>query len=117
MTSATGAARPTPSPTSGSCGWRQMITRPRPGTWSRPWPSTTTSATGTARSTDRNGQANALTNLGLMRLETDDYPAAAGDLEQALAIYHDIGPPGGQVPPLNQPGTLHRATGELPKPQ
>ena len=60
VTSATGPARPTPSPTWGSCGGRPGTIRPRPGTWRRRW----TSAVDLG---DRLGQADALTNLGDVR--------------------------------------------------
>jgi tetratricopeptide (TPR) repeat protein len=61
---------------------------------------------------DRLGQANALNNLGIVRLLPGDFRGAAGDLEQALVIYRDIGDREGQAEVLNETGTLHRVTGE-----
>jgi tetratricopeptide (TPR) repeat protein len=40
-------------------------------------------------------------------------PGAARDLEEALAIYRDIGERGGEVYALNEAGTLRRACGDL----
>jgi tetratricopeptide (TPR) repeat protein len=62
---------------------------------------------------DRLGQAGALTNLGLVRQLTGDYPAAAEVLEEALGIYRDLGNRGGVAMALNERGTLYRVTGEL----
>jgi tetratricopeptide (TPR) repeat protein len=59
------------------------------------------------------GQAGALTNLGILRRMTGDYPAAARDLQEALSIYRDIGERGGEVEALNEAGTLSRARGAL----
>jgi hypothetical protein len=47
-----------------------------------------------------------------VRRLTGDYLGAAGDLEQALAIYRDIGGRGGDVTILNETGTLRRLIGE-----
>lgn len=38
--------------------------------------------------------------------------ARAGDLEQALAIYRDLGDRGGEAEVLSETGTLHRLSGE-----
>ena len=62
---------------------------------------------------DRLGQANALTDLGVVRSLTDDYPAAAQALEQALGMYRDLGDRLGQAKALNETGTLHRVSGDL----
>jgi tetratricopeptide (TPR) repeat protein len=43
---------------------------------------------------DRLGQANALNHLGDVRRVTGEYPAATAALDQALAIYRDLQPPG-----------------------
>ena len=50
---------------------------------------------------NRLGQANVLTNLGIMRRLTGDYPAAARDLEEALGIYRDLDDHPGQTMALN----------------
>jgi tetratricopeptide (TPR) repeat protein/transcriptional regulator with XRE-family HTH domain len=60
---------------------------------------------------DRLGQANALISLGDL---TDEYPAAAQALEQALGIYRDIGNRRGQANALHKLGVVRRLTGEHP---
>jgi tetratricopeptide (TPR) repeat protein len=62
---------------------------------------------------DRLGQANALSELGVVQRHTGDYPGAAQDLEQALGIYRDIGNRHGEVEALNEVGTLHRVRADL----
>jgi len=49
----------------------------------------------------------------MARRETGDYPGAARDLQEALAIYRDIGNRWGEAAALNEAGTLHRVRGEL----
>ena len=63
---------------------------------------------------DRLGQANALTELGVVRRETGDYPATAQALEQALDIYRDLGDRLGQANALSHLGFVRLATGEYP---
>ena len=63
---------------------------------------------------DRLGQANALHDLGDMRRLTDDYPAAAQALEQALDIYRDLGDRLGQANALHDLGVVQSMTGEYP---
>ena len=53
---------------------------------------------------DRLGQANALSDLGVVRRLTGDYPAAAQALEQALGIYRDLGDRLGQANALSDLG-------------
>jgi len=55
---------------------------------------------------DRLGRANALFDLGDMRLLIDDYPAAARDLEQALGIFRDLGDRLGQANALTDLGIV-----------
>jgi tetratricopeptide (TPR) repeat protein len=62
---------------------------------------------------DRLGQANALSELGVVRRATGDFPAAAQALEQTLGIYRDLGDRGGEATALNEKGTLHRVSGDL----
>ena len=59
---------------------------------------------------DRLGQANALNDLGVVQRLTDDYPAAAQVLEQALGIYRDLGDRLGQANALNDLGVLRLLT-------
>ena len=63
---------------------------------------------------DRLGQAGALTDLGVVRRMTDDYPAAAQALDQALDIYRDLGDRLGQGNALSSLGVVRRMTGEYP---
>ena len=63
---------------------------------------------------DRLGQANALHDLGDMRRLTDDYPAAAQALKQALDIYRDLGDRLGQANALHDLGVVQSMTGEYP---
>ena len=63
---------------------------------------------------DRLGQANAVTDLGVVRSLTDDYPAAAQVLEQALGIYRDLGDRLGLANALTAVGDVRRLTGDYP---
>ena len=63
---------------------------------------------------DRLGQAGALTDLGVVRRMTDEYPAAAQALDQALDIYRDLGDRLGQANALSSLGVVRRMTGEYP---
>ena len=63
---------------------------------------------------DRLGQANALSDLGDVRLLTGDYPAAAQALEQALGIYRDLGDRLGQANALTDLGVVRWRTGDYP---
>ena len=49
-----------------------------------------------------------------MRYLTGDYPGAAGVLEQALAIYRDLGDRLGQANALNELGIVRQLTGDYP---
>jgi tetratricopeptide (TPR) repeat protein/transcriptional regulator with XRE-family HTH domain len=63
---------------------------------------------------DHLGEANTLTDLGDVRQVTDDYPAAAGELEQALAIYRGLGNRLGQANALTYLGHVRQQTGDYP---
>jgi tetratricopeptide (TPR) repeat protein/transcriptional regulator with XRE-family HTH domain len=63
---------------------------------------------------DRLGQANALSDLGVVQRLTGDYPAAAQDLEQALGIYRDLGSRLGQANALTDLGVVRLMTGDYP---
>jgi tetratricopeptide (TPR) repeat protein/transcriptional regulator with XRE-family HTH domain len=63
---------------------------------------------------DRLGQAGAVSELGLVRRLTGDYPAAAQTLEQALGIYRDLGDRLGQAGVLGDLGLVRRTTGDYP---
>jgi tetratricopeptide (TPR) repeat protein/transcriptional regulator with XRE-family HTH domain len=63
---------------------------------------------------DRLGQAGALNDLGDVRRHTDEYPAAARDLEQALGIYRDLGNRLGEANALNNLGIVRQLTGDYP---
>ena len=63
---------------------------------------------------DRLGQANALSDLGVVRWLMGDYPAAAQAQEQALGIYRDLGDRLGQANALTAVGDVRRLTGDYP---
>jgi len=64
---------------------------------------------------DRLGQANALSDLGVVRrLATGDYPGAAQVLEEALGIYRDLGHRLGQAGALNELGIVRGLTDDYP---
>jgi tetratricopeptide (TPR) repeat protein/transcriptional regulator with XRE-family HTH domain len=83
-----------------------------------PWPEALTRHTAAMQAArhigDRRGQADALTNLGLVRRLTGDYPAAIRDLEEALSIYRDTGNRLGQADALNVLGRVQRLTSDYP---
>jgi len=63
---------------------------------------------------DRFRQACALKLLGSMQRMVDDYPNAAGSLEQALRLFTELGVPIGQADALMNLGATQRMTGDLP---
>jgi tetratricopeptide (TPR) repeat protein/transcriptional regulator with XRE-family HTH domain len=73
------------------------------------------SALATARrARDRHGEADALTQLGILRSLSGDYAAAAASLAQALALYRDLGDRHGQADALTETGFLDVLTGDYP---
>ena len=66
------------------------------------------------RLSDQLGQANALNELGGIRLAMSDLPAAAQDQEQALGLYRDLGDQLGQANALTSLGAVRLATGDYP---
>ena len=63
---------------------------------------------------DRLGEADTLTELGVLQAETGGYPAAAATLTRAVALYGDAGDVPGQAHALNQLGYLRVLTGDYP---
>jgi len=63
---------------------------------------------------DRQGEANALNDLGNARYHTDDYPGATQVLEEALGIYRDLGDRLGEANALNLLGAVRHQTGDYP---
>ena len=63
---------------------------------------------------DRQGQACALTQLGMVQELTGDYPAATASLTQALELFRDLGDRRGQACALNQLGVVQWLTGDYP---
>ena len=63
---------------------------------------------------DRLGEANALNDLARVRYATGDYPAAAGVLERALALYQDLGRRLGEANALYELGRVRSVTGDYP---
>jgi tetratricopeptide (TPR) repeat protein len=74
-----------------------------------------TTAAQTAQSLDdQAGNAGALTQLGVARRLTGDYPGAAGALEEALGIYRDLGDRLGRAGALTHLGAVRYQTGDYP---
>jgi tetratricopeptide (TPR) repeat protein len=84
------------------------------GPWADAITRHTAAAQAAQRLSDRLGQAGALNDLGAVRLLTDDYPAAAQVLEQALGIYRDLGDRLGQANALNFLGVVRWLTDDYP---
>jgi tetratricopeptide (TPR) repeat protein/transcriptional regulator with XRE-family HTH domain len=63
---------------------------------------------------DRLGEANALSDLGVVQRLTGDYPAATQFLEQALGIYRDLSDRLGQANALRELGAVRWLTGDYP---
>jgi tetratricopeptide (TPR) repeat protein/transcriptional regulator with XRE-family HTH domain len=63
---------------------------------------------------ERLGEADALSELGALRRDTGDYPAAAATLARALELYRDVGDQAGQADALGELGFLHVLTGDYP---
>jgi DNA-binding CsgD family transcriptional regulator/tetratricopeptide (TPR) repeat protein/transcriptional regulator with XRE-family HTH domain len=63
---------------------------------------------------DRTGQANALTDLGMMRRVTGDFPGAAEALQEALSLSRGIGDRPGQANALLNLGAVRWQTGNYP---
>jgi tetratricopeptide (TPR) repeat protein/transcriptional regulator with XRE-family HTH domain len=71
-----------------------------------------TALTAARQAADRAGQAAALRQLGIVRMLTGKYRAAAASLHQALAIFQDIEDRAGQAHCINNLGCVQRAAGE-----
>jgi len=63
---------------------------------------------------DRPGEADTLTELGVLQSVAGDYSAADTTLTQAVAVYRDAGDLPGQAYALNQLGYLRVLTGDYP---
>jgi tetratricopeptide (TPR) repeat protein/transcriptional regulator with XRE-family HTH domain len=63
---------------------------------------------------DRQREANARYDLGVVRRLTGDFPAAAGDLEQALDIYRDLKDRLSRAHTLRQLAAVRLLTGDYP---
>ena len=63
---------------------------------------------------DRQGQAWALNQLGVVQQLTGDYPAAAASLPRALQLFGDLGDRRGQAWALDDLGVVQRRTGDYP---
>jgi DNA-binding SARP family transcriptional activator/tetratricopeptide (TPR) repeat protein len=63
---------------------------------------------------DQLGEAYTLAELGLLRREAGDYPAAAASLARALALCGEVGDLPGQGYVLTQLGSVHMLTGDYP---
>jgi tetratricopeptide (TPR) repeat protein len=63
---------------------------------------------------DRNGQARAQTELGVMRLLTGDYPGATRELQRALELSRELGDRLGRANALTELGVACVVTGDHP---
>jgi tetratricopeptide (TPR) repeat protein/transcriptional regulator with XRE-family HTH domain len=63
---------------------------------------------------DRSALANALDDLGTIRLRAGDYPNAVQALEEALGLYRDLDDRLGQANALTSLGGMRGATGDYP---
>ena len=63
---------------------------------------------------NQHGQVTALTDLGIAQWLTDDYPAAAESLGQALALSRDLGDRLGEANALTELGIVQYSTGDFP---
>jgi tetratricopeptide (TPR) repeat protein len=72
----------------------------------------TTAVQAARRLGDRLGQANALSDLGVVRRFTGDYRGAAEALEATLGIYRDLGDRLGEANALSGLGNVRRLTGD-----
>ena len=63
---------------------------------------------------DRLGDADALSNLAVVRRLTGDYPGAAEAQDAALGVYRSLGNRLGQANALNELGGVRRYTGDYP---
>ncbi len=61
---------------------------------------------------DRLSEANGLSDLGVIRQLTGDYPGASADLEAALGIYRSLGDRRGQAYALNHLGLVQYLVGD-----
>ena len=62
---------------------------------------------------DRVGEANALLQIGAMRVLGSDFKSAVAPLEQALEIYRGLDEKLGEANALRELGRVHRTTGDL----
>jgi len=63
---------------------------------------------------DRRAEAHAVSNLGLVQQLTGDHSAAAASLQQALALFGDLGNLHDQAYTLNSLGVVQEETGDYP---
>jgi len=64
---------------------------------------------------DRLGEASALTELGVLRRMTGQYPAAAQALDEALGMYRGVGSRLGEANALSELAVVRRATAAYPE--
>jgi DNA-binding SARP family transcriptional activator/tetratricopeptide (TPR) repeat protein len=83
-----------------------------------PWPEALALHTGAIAAAcslgDHAGQAGALTQLGIIRNLTGDYPGALDDLEQAAQLYRKLGDSLGQANALTQLGDIRGFVADWP---
>jgi tetratricopeptide (TPR) repeat protein len=86
----------------------------RDGNWADAVTRHDTAATAARLLGDRLGEANALTDRGIVQRLTGDYPRAAQALENARGIYRDLGDRLGEANALRELGVMRGMTGQDP---
>jgi tetratricopeptide (TPR) repeat protein len=84
------------------------------GPWTQALELHAQAATAARRLGDQLGEAYTLTELGVVRWLTGDYPGAAQVLEQALTLHHDLDNRHGEATALTELGVVRRLTGDYP---
>ena len=82
------------------------------GPWTQAITLHTTAVTAACQLGDRSGQADALTELGQVRMLSGDYPGATRDLREALRLHEDLGDRRGQADALTELGQVRMLTGD-----
>ncbi len=82
------------------------------GPWTQARELHTQAATAARHLGDRLGEVNALTDLGVVRWLTGDYPGAVQVLDQALSLQRDLGDRLGEAEVLNHSGTVCLKSGD-----
>ena len=85
----------------------------RDGPWADAATRHATAVDAAQRVGDRLGEANALTDQGIVQRLTGEYPGAAKTLRQAMRTYRDLGDQLGQANVLRELGAMRGMTGKF----